>query len=111
MLGTLVKPLTSNLTVNISRSCGSNSLYPHLVAYPAPNHQFKLAAGWLLDQAGWKGKLVEGIAMHNKQALVLTNPSSCTSQQILCFAEKVKASIEQKFSVSLEIEPRVYVST
>ncbi len=84
-------------------------LYPELVAYPQKNKGYKLAAGWLLDQAGWKGKVIDGICMHHQQALVLTNPQGCNSEQLLSFIEKVRGSIQEKFNISLEIEPRVFV--
>ncbi|MGH1441114.1 MAG: UDP-N-acetylmuramate dehydrogenase [Cellvibrionaceae bacterium] len=82
--------------------------YPDVVAYPTENNHFKLAAGWLIDRAGWKGKVVNNIAMHHQQALVLTNPESASTQQLLDFADKVCASIYKTFSVELEIEPRVF---
>ncbi|MGH1486718.1 MAG: UDP-N-acetylmuramate dehydrogenase [Cellvibrionaceae bacterium] len=82
--------------------------YKDLVAYSLPESNYKLAAGWLLDKAGWKGREVNQLAMHKQQALVLTNPNFCTGKEILAFAEKVSLSIQQQFGVSLEIEPRVY---
>lgn len=84
-------------------------LYPDLVAYPVANKQYKLAAGWLLDKAGWKGKLVEGIAMHKDQALVLTNPNKCEGRKIIEFAQQVQLDIKTRFGVLLEIEPRSYL--
>ncbi len=79
--------------------------YPAVVAYPMPNNKYKLAAGWLIDQAGWRGKLLDNICMHHNQALVLTNPNHCTTKQLLGFVDKVRESIFDKFHVNLEIEP------
>jgi UDP-N-acetylmuramate dehydrogenase len=82
-----------------------HSLYPAVVAYPIANNCYKLAAAWLIDQAGWRGKVVDNICMHEKQALVLTNPNGCTTKEVLLFVDKVCQSIEVKFGVALEIEP------
>ncbi len=79
--------------------------YPAVVAYRMADDTYKLAAGWLIDQAGWRGKLLDNICMHHKQALVLTNPNHCTTQQLLAFVDKVQESIWDKFHVNLEIEP------
>lgn len=81
---------------------------PDLVSYPQPDGQFKLAAGWLLDRAGWKGLDINGIAMHDKQALILTNRKRQSGKALLQFADKICANIRQRFGVQLEIEPRVF---
>lgn len=82
-----------------------HSAYPAVIAYPMANNCYKLAAGWLIDQAGWRGKVVDNICMHQKQALVLTNPNGCSAQEVLLFVDKVCESITDKFGVTLEIEP------
>ncbi len=83
------------------------SHYPNVVAYPYGDRTryFKLAAGWLLDNAGWKGKLVDGFAMHKDQALVLTNPNQLNGQLLLEFVDEVRNDIYKKYGVLLEIEP------
>jgi UDP-N-acetylmuramate dehydrogenase len=82
-----------------------HSLYPAVIAYPMANNCYKLAAAWLIDQAGWRGKVVDNICMHEKQALVLTNPNCCSTKEVLLFVDKVCESIFEKFGVALEIEP------
>jgi UDP-N-acetylmuramate dehydrogenase len=82
-----------------------HNAYPAVIAYPMANNCYKLAAGWLIDQAGWRGKVVDDICMHQKQALVLTNPNGCTTKEVLLFVNKVCESINNKFGVTLEIEP------
>lgn len=84
--------------------------FPELVAYAQDTQPqtYKLAAGWLIDHAGWKGKEVDGIAMHKEQALVLTNPNRLIGQALLAFVEQVKSDIQQKYSITLEVEPRIY---
>jgi UDP-N-acetylmuramate dehydrogenase len=79
--------------------------YPAVVAYPMANNCYKLAAAWLIDQAGWRGKMVDNICMHENQALVLTNPNGCSTKEVLLFVDKVSESIKKKFGVTLEIEP------
>lgn len=84
------------------------SRYPALVAFEQPNHYYKLAAGWLLDNAGWRGKSIDGIGMHDQQALVLVNPTNASGQAVVRFAKQVQRDIADKYQVNLEIEPRVY---
>ena len=81
--------------------------YPKLVSYDQANGTKKLAAGWLVEQAGWKGVKRSGVGVHDKQALVLVNYQG-TGQSLLSLAEDVKASVAEKFGITLDIEPRVY---
>lgn len=81
-----------------------------LVGYPAETQQdqhYKLAAGWLIDHAGWKGHQAGNVGVHDRQALVLTNQGG-TGEQVLALAQTIQADILQRFGVTLEIEPRVY---
>lgn len=81
---------------------------PAIVSYPAAANRVKLAAGWLIDQAGWKGREVDGAAVHEQQALVLTNPRKSSGQAVLVLADLIKQSVFEQFGVMLEMEPRVY---
>lgn len=81
------------------------SKYPGLVHYPAKAGFSKLAAGWLIDQAGWKGHQTAGVGIHEKQALVVVNFGDSTQQDVLSLAESIQADISDKFGVALEIEP------
>jgi len=81
--------------------------YPSLVGYHLPDGSVKLAAGWLIDNAGLKGLAVGDAAVHDKQALVLTNRGKATGMEILKLALKVIETIKNKFDVTLEAEPRV----
>lgn len=82
--------------------------HPAIVSYPASANQVKLAAGWLIDQAGWRGKEVGGAVVHQQQALVLTNPLNSSGQAVLELAELIKKSVLELFGVMLEMEPRIY---
>lgn len=81
--------------------------YPGLAAYPQADGQVKLAAGWLIDQAGWKGFRDGDAGVHQQQALVLVNHGQATGTQILALAQRIQADIAARFGVDLEIEPNV----
>lgn len=78
-----------------------------LVAYPQADGQVKLAAGWLIEKAGWKGFRDGDAGVHRLQALVLVNYGNATGQQLLALAQRIQADIAERFGVSLEIEPNV----
>lgn len=82
--------------------------YPTLVAYPVDEQQVKLAAGWLIDQAGWRGREAHGALVHAQQALVLTNPQKLSGAAVLALAKDIQNAVREKFAVDLEMEPRVY---
>ncbi|GAA6152155.1 UDP-N-acetylmuramate dehydrogenase [Pseudoteredinibacter isoporae] len=81
------------------------SEYADLVAYPH-GEDYKLAAGWLIDQAGWKGHREARVAVHEQQALVLVNHKRGSAKDVLALAQKIRDDIWQRYQVSLEIEPR-----
>ena len=81
-------------------------LYPDMPHYPQADGSIKLAAGWLIDQAGLKGRTVGGAAVHKQQALVLINQNKASATDIIELAELVRATVEDKFNVSLEHEVR-----
>ena len=81
--------------------------HPQLVSYPQADGSVKLAAGWLIDQCGWKGKSMGPAGVHDKQALVLVNVGEATGAQVAQLAERVRLDVEQKFGVILEVEPVV----
>jgi len=78
-----------------------------LVGYPQADGQVKLAAGWLIERAGWKGFREGDAGVHRLQALVLVNYGSATGAQLLALAQRIQADIAQRFAVELEIEPNV----
>ncbi len=80
--------------------------YPDIVAYPADEHM-KLAAGWLIEQAGLKGFTLGKVGVHKHQALVLVNYGESDGNQILRLAQKVQTEIYGLFKVRLEPEVRV----
>lgn len=84
------------------------SSYPELIAYPVSEEQVKLAAGWLIDNAGWRGQQDGPVAVHAQQALVLTNPGHAKGSAVIALAEKIQTSVFEKYGVTLEPEPRFY---
>ncbi|WP_444922235.1 UDP-N-acetylmuramate dehydrogenase [Microbulbifer sp. CnH-101-G] len=81
--------------------------HPDLVAYAAGEH-WKLAAGWLIDRAGWRGLRRSAVGVHERQALVLINPGRGAGGELVQLAHDIAEDIHTKFGVSLEPEPRFY---
>lgn len=84
--------------------------YPNIPHYPQKNGDCKLAAGWLIDQAGLKGFQYEGVGVHQHQALVLVNYSSNFGKDIIRLAKYVQKVVKDKFSVTLTPEVRMISS-
>lgn len=78
-----------------------------LVSYPAGEGQVKLAAGWLIERAGWKGFRDGDAGVHRLQALVLVNYGAASGAQLLTLARHIQADIQARFGVELEIEPNI----
>jgi UDP-N-acetylmuramate dehydrogenase len=78
--------------------------YPDIPNYPQMDGRVKLAAGWLIDQAGWKGHDRGTHGVHDKQALVLVNRGGASGIEIWQLAIDIMDSVENKFGVKLETE-------
>ena len=81
--------------------------FPHIVGYANADGMVKLAAGWLIEQSGWKGYRRGDAGVHEKQALVLVNYGNATGQEIYDLSEDVMKSVYTKFGVHLEREVNV----
>lgn len=79
--------------------------WPDLVSYPAGEGEVKLAAGWLIERAGWKGYRDGDAGVHALQALVLVNHGKASGGELLALARRIQADIRARFGVELEIEP------
>jgi UDP-N-acetylmuramate dehydrogenase len=79
--------------------------YPQLVNYAQPDGSVKLAAGWLIDQCGWKGKTAGAAGVYENQALVLVNRGGASGADIAQLAASIQADVAQRFDVLLEPEP------
>jgi len=82
--------------------------YPGMPVYPAGEGASKLAAGWLIEQSGWKGKSLGNAAVHAKQALVLINSNHASGEEILQLASAIIQDVEKNFGILLEKEVNVY---
>lgn len=83
------------------------SNYPDIVQFPAGEGKVKLAAGWLIEQCGWKGKQVGNTGTWKNQALVLVNHGGATGQEIYDCSTAIIDSVFQKFGVHLEREVNI----
>ncbi len=75
---------------------------PH---YPQPDGSEKLAAGWLIEQAGWKGRSLGPVGSYARQALVLVNHGGASGADVRRLAEAIMADVRVRFGVALEPEP------
>lgn len=81
--------------------------HPDIAHYPAGDQQTKVAAGWLIDRAGWKGKTIENYGVHTKQALVLVNYGGASGKAIYDLSEDIIQSVKETYGITLEREVNV----
>ncbi|MBL8001471.1 MAG: UDP-N-acetylmuramate dehydrogenase [Flavobacteriales bacterium] len=81
--------------------------HPDVSAYPAGEGQVKLAAGWLIEKAGWKGFREDGYGVHKDQALVLVNHGGATGRNIFDLSTRILRSVHERFGVDLEREVNI----
>ncbi|WP_346319785.1 UDP-N-acetylmuramate dehydrogenase [Chitinophaga sp. YIM B06452] len=81
--------------------------FPEVVAYPLPGGHYKLAAGWLIEQCGWKGYRNGDAGVHARQALVLVNYGHAKGEDIVELSWQVVESVKEKFGVALEREVNI----
>jgi UDP-N-acetylmuramate dehydrogenase len=82
-------------------------IYPDVPNYPSEDGKRKLAAGWLIEKAGWKGKTIDNCGVHKLQALVLVNYGGASGEQILRLSSDIITDVEAKFGVTLEREVNI----
>ena len=80
---------------------------PGVVHYPLPDGSVKLAAGWLIDACGWRGKTVGRAGVYEKQALVLVNRGGASGAEVVTLARAIQESVYGRFGIRLEFEPAV----
>lgn len=84
------------------------SSFPDIIAYPLSGESMKLAAGWMIEQCGWKGARRGDAGCHDKQALVLVNYGNSTGKQIYDLSQEIFLSVKEKFNVELEKEVNIF---
>ncbi len=80
---------------------------PEVVHYPMPDGSVKLAAGWMIDACGWRGKTVGQAGVYDKQALVLVNRGEAIGAEVMTLARAIQESVYGRFGIRLETEPVV----
>lgn len=81
--------------------------HPDMPFYPSGENSVKLAAGWLIEKAGWKGKTFSTFGVHKLQALVLVNYGGATGNEIFTLSEQILHDVQNKFGVTLEREVNI----
>jgi UDP-N-acetylmuramate dehydrogenase len=84
------------------------NLVPNINGYPTDSGKIKIAAGWLIEQAGWKGFRQGDAGCHDKQALVLVNNGNATGSEIFELSENIISSVHDKFGIFLHREVNIY---
>lgn len=82
--------------------------YPNMPSYPVDAQHVKVPAGWLIDQCGWKGKVVGQTGTYKNQALVLVNHGSASGEEIYDLSTDIKDSVKQTYNITLEREVNVW---
>jgi UDP-N-acetylmuramate dehydrogenase len=96
-----------NPVLNESDAFKLKEQHPSLPVYPESDGFVKVAAGWLIEQCGWKGKRLGDAGVHEKQALVIVNYGNATGEEIFNLSELVKNSVHDKFGIKLEREVEI----
>ena len=95
-----------NPTISAEQYAALKPCYPNMPAWPQAQG-VKLSAGWLIDQCGWKGQRDGDAGTYDKHALVLVNHGNASGAALWQFAQRIIASVQTKFGVTLEPEPKV----
>ena len=100
-----------NPTVTTEQCADIIARDPKIVHYPMADGTVKLAAGWLIDACGWKGKSVGNAGVYERQALVLVNrggqANPVTGGEVMTLAKAIQTSVYERFGIRLEPEPVV----
>lgn len=81
--------------------------YENMPVYPVSEQNCKLAAGWLIDQAGLKGYRQGNVGVHERQALVLVNFGGATGEEVIALSELVRERVKSKFGITIDPEVNI----
>ncbi|HTN46425.1 MAG TPA: UDP-N-acetylmuramate dehydrogenase [Flavipsychrobacter sp.] len=93
-----------NPTISVQQFQKLQTIYPSLPSYKVSDDQIKLAAGWLIEQCGWKGYRKGDAGVHEKQALVLVNYGHAKGSDVYQLSSEIIQSVKEKFDIALERE-------
>ena len=96
-----------NAVVSNKKASKLKEKYPDMPVYSQADNKVKLAAGWLIEQCGWKGKRIGDAGVHDKQALVIVNYDNASGDDILKLSKEIKSGVKKKFGVNLETEVNI----
>ncbi|WP_428329850.1 UDP-N-acetylmuramate dehydrogenase [Mucilaginibacter sp.] len=96
-----------NPVISMNEFLPLQTKFPEIVNYPGANNMVKLAAGWLIEQCGWKGKVVGNTGTWKNQALVLVNHGDATGAEVYTFSSQIIDSVYTKFGVMLQREVNI----
>lgn len=96
-----------NPIVDEERFVGLRDRFAEMPHYPTEDGKYKLAAGWLIEKAGWKGKRMGQVGMHAQQALVLVNYGNASGRELWEHSQRVLEDVQEKFGIALEREVNV----
>ncbi|OJY18790.1 UDP-N-acetylmuramate dehydrogenase [Pandoraea sp. 64-18] len=94
-----------NPVVDAATFAALRERFPEAVGYAQPDGAWKVAAGWLIDQCGWRGKSLGHAGVHERQALVLVNRGGASGAEIVALSRAIQASVQERFGIALEPEP------
>jgi UDP-N-acetylmuramate dehydrogenase len=83
--------------------------YPTIPFYPSDNQLIKVPAGWLIEKAGWKGKRIDQVGVHEHQALVIVNHQDARGEEIFSLSQQIIDDVNQKFNIQLNREVNIIV--
>ena len=84
------------------------SSFPEIPSYTQTDGTYKIPAGWLIEQCGWKGHKEGNVGVHTNQALVLVNYGNATGKEVLLLSEKIQQSVKKKFGLELQTEVNIF---
>lgn len=96
-----------NAEVSLRKFKALQKKYPAIPNFPAGTLLVKIPTAWLIEQAGYKGKIVGPVSMYEKQALILVNHGGAEAKHVLSLVKKVKAAVKKKFGIEISEEVNV----